>query len=374
MATTAAAKKEKLKNKMEKLRRAKTGFELIRDDIPFGSFKWHVRTDVTQKDISDFLKNYVKTNFSKQDAEIALAAPDHAYPHYVAATIYWKDVLGKELPETWSYETALRLFREDVMKYGIIHINDKAEKVETKAPVVSPADRLKKQVNETILAQFDLLLDEWSEGKKTSFDIFGAMQKNGFKAPAAPIVIAYINKQLDERKGVINKTDAQLVEGYSHITKKELTRQITEMEKMISDLSSFKAVTKAERKPRAKKAVTADKLVAKLNYKKNDNDFKVASVDPTKIVGSRCVYLFNTKYRRLTVLESKDGLSVKGSAIINFDETTSYTIALRKPLEVLPLVLTQTTSQTKKVLDKLTTKRSEANGRVNAEVIILKAI
>jgi hypothetical protein len=368
------ATKTAVKNKMERLRRAKTGFEAIRDDIPFDSFRWHVRTDVTQKDINDFLKTYVKTNFSKQDAEIALAAPDHAYPHYVAATIYWKDVLGKDLPETWSYESAIRVFREDVMKYGIIHIQDKKEKIETKAPVVSPADRLKKQVDETILAQFDLLLDEWSEGKKTSFDIFGAMQKNGFKAPAAPIVIAYINRQLVERKGVINKDDAQLVEGYSHITKKELTRQITEMEKMISDLSSFKAVTKAERKPRTKKAVTSDKLVAKLNYKKNDNDFKVASIDPTKIVGSSCVYLFNTKYRRLTVLESKEGLSVKGSAIIGFDETKSFTIGLRKPLEILPIILTQTSTQSKKVLDKLTTKRSEANGRVNAEVIILKVI
>jgi hypothetical protein len=370
------ATKVAVKNKMERLRRAKTGFEAIRDDIPFGSFKWHVRTDVTQKDISDFLKTYVKKNFNKHDAEIALAAPDHAYPHYVAATIYWNDVLGKPLPEGWSYESALRVFREDVMKYGIIHINDKKEKIETKAPVVSPADRLKKQIDETILAQFDLLLDEWSEGKKTSFDIFGAMQKNGFKAPAAPIVIAYINRQLIERKGAINKSDAQLVEGYSHLTKKELARQVTEMEKMISDLSSFKAVTNAERKPRVKKAVTADKLVAKLNYKKNDNDFKVASIDPTKIVASSTVYLFNTKYRRLTVLttSNKDGLSVKGSAITGFDEATSFTTALRKPLEVLPIILTQTSTQSKKVLDKLTTKRSEANGRVNAEVIILKAI
>jgi hypothetical protein len=100
----------------------------------------------------------------------------------------------------------------------------------------------------------------------------------------------------------------------------------------------------------------------------------VASIDPTKIVGSSCVYLFNTKYRRLTVLESKEGLSVKGSAIIGFDEAKSFTIGLRKPLEILPIILTQTSTQSKKVLDKLTTKRSEANGRVNAEVIILKVI
>ena len=369
------ATKTVVKNKMERLRRAKTGFEAIRDDIPFGSFKWHVRTDVTQKDITDFLKSYVKKNFSKQDAEIALAAPDHAYPHYVASTIYWKDVLGKQLPADWSYESALRIFRQDVMKYGIVYMNDKKEKIETKAPVVSPVDRLKKQVDETILAQFDLLLDEWSEGKKTTFDIFGSMQKNGFKAPAAPIVIAYINRPLKELKGAINKTDVQLVEGYSHLTKKEITRRVTEMEKMISDLSSFKSVVKAERKPRAKKEVTADKLVAKLNYKKNDNDFKVASVEPTKIVGASTVYLFNTKYRRLIVLTGdKAGLSVKGSAIVGYNETTSFTIALRKPLEVLPVVLTQTSTQSKKVLDKLTTKRSEANGRITADVIILKVI
>ena len=360
------------KTRMEKMRRAKTSFDLCPTNS-FSSFKWHVRTDVPNKEVSDYLKSYIKKNFSKTDAEIALKASDHAFAAWAAATFYWVDELKMELPDSWSYNKCLDLFRKDVMKYGRRNVILESKPVETK-PTPTVQDRLYDKVNETILKDLDLVFDEWIEGKKTTYDVYGNMQKHGLKAPAAAIVLKFINKPLSELKGVINKDDAQLVEGYSHLTKKELQRRITELEKMVTDLTSFSKATKAVRAPRAKKPVAVEKLVSKVKFKKMDNDFKIASVDPAKIIGSRCVYLFNTKTRSLSVIQSDEQLTISGSSIKNFNEEKSVSLKLRKPDVFLPIVLSKTSGQIEKEMGKLTTKPSPANGRLNEDTVIIKVI
>jgi len=369
------ATKTATKSKMEKLRRAKTSFELC-SDSSFGTFRWAVRTDVPQKEITDLLKGFMKKNFTKEEYEIAMHAKDHCYKHYVAAAIYWSEVLNKELPEEWELYKVMRSFKKDILYYGQKTINESvAEDVQLMVKP-KPVDKNKEAANATVLADLDMIIDEWIQGKKTSYDMYASLQKYQLKPAVAPVIAEFINKPLSELKGVINKEDDQLVEAYKHLNKREIARRISEMEKMISDLSSYGKTAKTVRKQtvRTKKPIASEKLVAKLKYKKIDNDFKIASVDPTKLIGAKIVYLFNTKYRSLVVLQSDEPMTVSGTSIKNFISEKSTSIKLRKPEAFLPIVLSKTSGQIEKELAKLTTKATKPNGRINEDMIILKVI
>ena len=87
--------------------------------------------------------------------------------------------------------------------------------------------------------------------------------------------------------------------------------------------------------PRARLSLRVlSKLVEKLKYLKTDDKFKIASVQPDQIIGASELWVFNTKTRKLGKYIAKNidpkglgrdgsGLSVKGTTIIGFDETTS---------------------------------------------------
>jgi hypothetical protein len=47
-------------------------------------------------------------------------------------------------------------------------------------------------------------------------------------------------------------------------------------------------------------------------------------------------------------------------------------MSLRKPSDVISAVVTKTDKQLDKIIDALTTKRKEANGRINDQTLILK--
>ena len=95
-------------------------------------------------------------------------------------------------------------------------------------------------------------------------------------------------------------------------------------------------VAKVERAPRKKKPVSHDKLVAKIKYKKEDNTLGIVSMNPVQIIGSKEVWVYNTKTRKLAQYKALDnnGLSVKGASLLNYS-TDSVEKTLRKPAETL---------------------------------------
>ena len=74
----------------------------------FWHFKDHARTDLDKKEVSKTIKQYVKDNFSKEDAKIMLNVPEWfiASPYHIAATIEWQK-LGFDFPDRWDNEKAL---------------------------------------------------------------------------------------------------------------------------------------------------------------------------------------------------------------------------------------------------------------------------
>jgi hypothetical protein len=179
---------------------------------------------------------------------------------------------------------------------------------------------------------------------------------------------------LGELQAVLDRTDPDLVEGYSNFTTKEIRQYIKFLSSIISDCEMLTENKKRENKPRKKAPVSADKKVSKLKYKKFDPDLQISSVNPVDIIGAKIVWLFNTKYRKLCCVIATDesGLSVKGTTIEDFSDESSQKI-VKKPNEVLPAILKSGKRDFKKVFDSIKNKPSSITGRVNSDVIILKA-
>lgn len=253
------------------------------------------------------------------------------------------------------------------------------EKEEAPKPrtVISIQDRVKEKAW-SIIAEIEDELDLFFEGDYAprKFSAYDLLKKKEAKTAQSKIITDYFTSVLEELQGAIDKTDEQLVEGYERLGKKKLTNYRDFVKMIVDDCNRYFGNQVIVRKPRKKKEKSATQLLKTFSYKKEDNENKLMSVDPINIIGAQSVWLYNVKYKKLTVLHaySHAGLSVKGTTIINFDDKTSTTKTLRKPEEVLPKVLTGGKIILKKLMSEIKTKDTPAVGRTNTDTIIVKCI
>ena len=201
-------------------------------------------------------------------------------------------------------------------------------------------------------------------------------QSGGYSATVVKKTQDRWQSEYDEVAAAINKTDPQCVEAYAHMTKKELTVHLARLQTILDDIDRFTLNNKKVRKPRKSKPTPATKQVSKLNYQKEDKEFKLVSVDPINVIGAQELWVYNTKYRQLSYYETlgREGLSVKGSTLKGFNTETASTRKLRKPKETLGEILKASKTKAKKVMDSLTTKPTTPTGRINNDTILLKVI
>ena len=145
---------------------------------------------------------------------------------------------------------------------------------------------------------------------------------------------------------------------------------------MLEDLERIRSATKASRNVKVKRPESVDKQVAKVQYKKEDNDFKIVSINPIQIPTKTRLYAFNTKSKMIIeyITESPNGFEISGSTIKNFSKDLSRTICLRKPLDFLPIVLQKTPKQINDAWKTLKTKTKVPNGRINKDTILLRVL
>ena len=194
------------------------------------------------------------------------------------------------------------------------------------------------------------------------------------EAKGAKFVVNWLTTHHAELKSAADRTCPDAIEGYSYLRKPQLNRIVANFEKMI-DAATSHAKVKSTRRPRVKRPRSADKQVARLKYLQEDDTYSLQSIDPISIPFSQRVYVFNTKYRQLSIYYSStpSGFSVKGTSIKEFDPDKSITLTLRKPEDVLPLILSGTVRKIDNLLKTLKTKPKKANGRINANIVLLKS-
>lgn len=355
--------------------RAKTGLAGAPIDGTFYQFKHYMHIEVDSKSYVDIIKNYVKKEFSASDATAIMANPKYTFTQsHLASIIYWMQ-LDNKFPEQYKHAIEwLKPKLSSLIKPGKDLLKDakKEAKVKETKFVITPQMRMKQNVLDTVMEDLYLLEDSWlSGGKPLKINLYKQMQVHDIKRFEE--IESWINEYLDDYKLFLAK-DEYILEAYNHLTRKEVQDRVKILNQFVEDVESFKASKKAVRKVTIKKVKGADKQITKLKYQKQNSEFKLTSINPLRVPTSMHIYLFNTKNKQLTVLNSMspDGMTVSGSTIKGFDPETSLKITLRKPNEVIPIVLKKSVKQIDKMVEGLTTKPSKANGRVNEHMVILQ--
>lgn len=213
----------------------------------------------------------------------------------------------------------------------------------------------------------DLVLKEGGGG--SDFNVKSISIAN---AKTAKIVEEHVERRLASFEEARTTTDDYVKESYSHLNRRKLNHMVVLLGEVLQKVKQSVAAVKVKKvKPRKEKP--AHVLVSKMKYKKNDAELNVTSVDPKEIVGASEVTVFNTKYRRVTIIRALEGekLSVKGTTIINFDPTTTLCKTLRKPNEQLKLFINQTKRNTAQSFKSINSVEREGNTRINEDTLII---
>ena len=370
-----------VKRKKKTIRaRAKSGLSAVPIDKGFAAARDYFHMNVDRKDLVSTLKSYVKREMTKADAAAVLSHPE--YKFYFAthhcATAFWINAGLPRDEKSGKYAEALYKYIKDLAETGkAILLEKKAALKETNNVVtLSPMQRLQNKISNTIMQDLLDLEDKWMNDEKAELDVYQEFKRHGLPNSATNAVRLVIEGWLLDYEDAYHKRCDDAVEGYAHLKRPELNRRIKCCQQMLDDLDKLKAAAKATRAVKAKGPKAADKQVTRVKYKKEDNDFKLVSIPPIKIVGSTRLYTFNTKTRVLSeyITQSADGFEISGTSIKNFDKVNSRCTKLRKPDVFIPIVQNKTPNQIDKEFKSLSTKINVPNGRINEDTILLRTL
>jgi len=373
-----ALKGKKLTRKKTIRAKSRVGIAGVSLDKGFRTFKDEFHVNVDRKEIASNMKSYIKSKMTKDDQRDILANPEYkfyTFSHY-AATAFWS--LNKLESEDLFvyYEAKLYDYLLNLIELGRDIRKEKTVEETVNVISLSPMQRLQNKISDTIMQDMLDLEDQWMNGEKTTIDLYKLFQTHGLSGSATLPVRQVIAGWLLDYEDAYYKRDADAVEGYAHLKKSDLNHRIKSCQDMLLDLDKIQSAAKANRKVRKPKIKSADKQVARVQYKKEDNNFKLVSINPILLIGSKRLYTFNTKYKVLVeyCTQSANGFEISGSTIKNLDKVNSREVKLRKPDEFLPIVLKKTIKQIDTEWSKLTTKTIKTNGRINKDTILLRVM
>ncbi len=278
------------------------------------------------------------------------------------------------------------------------------ENIEIKKPTIQ--ERIQKRVLE-ILEPIEIWLDRYvtapekfNPDKFKLVDVFKKQQVGGVHARK---IMEMYEPQYKEYKDLLilrsknlkfkeitdeednDSEERQLLESYEDVDNETIQKGIKAFDNIFEACDRMIAIANANRKPRKKKEKTPEQLVAKMQFKKNDEKANLESIDPAEIIYAEQVWVYNTKTRKLghyiaKVLDPRGmnrpgtGLMVKGTSIKGFDEENSIQKTLRKPEQQLKEFANSGPKKVIEVFDAIKTMGIKLNGRVNSEVILLRAV
>ncbi|MDB4318194.1 hypothetical protein N9972_00295 [bacterium] len=325
-----------------------------------------------KKDAKDFIASYLDAHERAKDARRIRTLPDSQ----IRLTTGWlcrMVTVGLELSESEQIKLD-NLIQELLAEKQA----EPTEVVEAKPAGPTIQDRLKEKASECA-GEIEGLFDDFvAAGAKMSAQFQPITIIRGHNV--APQLIHQIQQiwkgHLTELEAVVAGKDAQLVEGYGRFTKTQLKQLVKFAEQVITDCNNYVQIKKVERKPRAKKAVSAEKVTARFKYLKTFPDLKLVSEPAVKLVDATEAWLYDTVKRKLIHVVGdahRGNFTVKSSAVVGFDTGASSQKTLRKPAETLKALLAAGKPATRKIFKELSTTETQWNGRGNENLIILKA-
>ena len=268
----------------------------------------------------------------------------------------------------------------DVIAEGKDDIDENAVTTEVKPAVLQPS--IQERVKEAAYRMTEELEDaiEGFQADPENFDpkafkVLNLLKGKEVKAAHARIIKGFYARQLEELEELASgKGDEQLKEGYSHRSKKQIRNLIAFYQEIASACDMLAQEAKVNRAPRKTKAVSKDKLVAKLKFMKTNEPLKLVSINPTDIIGAGELWIFNTKTRKIGkyVAAEFQTLGVKGTTITGFNEFKSIQKTVRKPEEKLKEFKAAGKIALRKFLEDINATDTKMNGRIGEDTVLLK--
>ena len=343
------------------------------------SFTWYGRF-YAKKDAKEFVVQYLEMRERPQEAKIMRKVDEKECIN----TLCWlarMELRGLKLSETESdtLQNEIKRLLETVNKPQVV------EQSATGAPEVSNRPNIQeilkdkaREAGGELEGLFDEYITSGASTKHTLRPIDEVAKKNVMPQHISLLTDVW-KKKLNEIEEVLKGKDAQLVQGYQHLTKTQLKNIVKFIELVISDLNSYISVKKAAKAPRARKAVPVEKQVAKLKYLKTFKDttskLDLVSISPIKLHGASEAWVYDTAKRKLhhyIADEYSKTFTVKGSTLLGFDSAQSEVKTLRKPGEQIKEVMGSKPAARKYFKD-IKAVSTTPNGRFNDQMIILKA-
>jgi len=335
----------------------------------FYYYNYYYTVKSSRKHLNDWVKKCGA--FSKEESKSFDKISDKHVPMTACSLIMAHNV-GMPLKErhveflSSTVKTLLSKHRDD---------SDESDEEQVQEPVVkvSIQDRLAEKTSENI-GDLEGQFDNVVQNVKAEFkphDFFVA--RNVPQAQLTKYERVFERKR-DELIAAQSKQDAQLTEAYKHYKATDFKRIIVWIDNLLAAIGQYRGVKQATKKARTKKVPSKMKLISKLKYAAENKELKIVSINPTDIIGATELWVYNSKTRKLGkyVAQEFKTLSIKGSSIENFDESKSVNKTIRKPEEKLKEFAKAGKVQLRKFLTEIKAVESRMNGRINADILLLK--
>jgi len=339
------------------------------------AFHWY-NYHYGKKDAKEMLCHYLEHNGRKTDAKTMRGVPDSQI-RLTPAWVCRMTLLGLVLNE---HEQSVIDEQISVMLKAKQEVKRAQADVDADAAVarLTIQDHLREKISECC-GEMEAMFDDFIvAGAKMSADFSPIKLMRGMNI--SPNMIGTVSRvwelRVAEFTEVLEGKDDQLVEGYSHLTKLQLRNCVKFCETVINDCNSYVQLKKVERKPRAKKAVSPEKLTRKFKFLREFDELKLKSEPVTKLVGATEAWLYDTAKRKLIHVMADTHIgtfSIKGSAVVAFDAQQTVQKTLRKPAEQIRAVISGGKPAARKAFAAINATEIKWNGRGNDNLIILWA-
>ena len=339
------------------------------------AFQWY-NYHYGKKDAKDMLCHYLEHNHRPKDAKTMRGIPDSQI-RLTPAWVCRMTLLGLMLNE---HEQSIVDEQISGMLKAKQEIKREQSEVDADTAVakLTIQDHLREKISECC-GELEGMFDDFIvAGAKMSADFKPIALMRGMNV--SPNMISTVSRvwelRLAEFNEVIEGEDADLVEGYSHLTRLQLRNCVKFCETVINDCNSYVQLKKVERKPRAKKAISPEKLTRKFKFMREFDELKLKSEPVTKLVGANEAWLYDTAKRKLIHIMADSHIgtfTVKGSAIAGFDTLATVQKTLRKPAEQIKAVIGGGKPAARKAFAEIKATETKFNGRGNDNLIILWA-
>ena len=339
------------------------------------AFHWY-NYHYGKKDAKEMICHYLEHNNRKADAKTMRGIPDSQI-RLTPAWVCRMTLMGLVLNE---HEQSI--IDEQISQMLKVKQEKKREQTEVDAEnavaKLTIQDHLREKVSECC-GEMEAMFDDFVvAGAKMSADFSPIKLMRGMNI--SPNMIGTVSRvwelRLAEFNEVLEGVDDQLVEGYSHLTKNQMKQCVKFCETVINDCSSYVQLKKVERKPRAKKAVSPEKLTRSFKFMREFDELTLKSEPVTKLVGASEAWLYDTAKRKLihVMADAHIGtFTVKGSAVVAFDVQQTVQKTLRKPAEQIKAVIGGGKPAARKAFGAIKATETKWNGRGNDNLIILWA-